>query len=159
VPALETGLEPQRIAELRGEKERLEAALEEAGLATPAVSMDDVAEALRHLPDLSAELRAAPTELKRQAFEAFGPRIAYDKLERRVTISATGSETVANALYNARDLTEEVHRVAQRDIAGARYVPPSDGRIVERIRLNTRRRLSRPEPQIVWPLTCRNASG
>jgi len=62
-------------------------------------------------------------------------RVVYDKVERRIEISATVSEAVAEAFHNAKDLPEEVHGVAQRDIAGARYVPPSDARVVERLRL------------------------
>ncbi len=56
------------------------------------------------LPDLSAELKAAPSKLKRQVFEAFGLRIIYDKLERRIEVSATVSEAVAAAFENAKDL-------------------------------------------------------
>jgi hypothetical protein len=65
-------------------------------------------------------------ELKRQVFEAFDLKVVYDKLESRIEISATVSEAVAEAFSNAKDLPEEVHRVAQRGIAGARYVSPSD---------------------------------
>ena len=67
--------------------------------------------------------------------EAFGLNVVYDKLARRIEISATVSEAVAEAFHNAEDLPEEVHRVAQRDIAGARYVPPIDARVVETLRL------------------------
>jgi len=45
------------------------------------------------------------------------------------------SEAVAEAFHNAKDLPKEVQGVAQRDIAGARYVPPSDAWIVEHVRL------------------------
>ncbi len=109
------------------EKERLEAALEEKDCETPEASMDEIADTLKRLPDLSEELRAAPTELKRQVFEAFQLRIAYDKLERRITISATVSEAVAEAFHNAKDLPQELHRVAQRDIAGAGFEPATFG--------------------------------
>ena len=61
--------------------------------------------------------------------------VRYDKVERRIEISATVSEAVAKAFENAKDLPEEVSSVTTRDIAGARYVPPSDARIVERLRL------------------------
>jgi hypothetical protein len=91
------------------------------------------ADLLSRMPDLSEELRKAPLELKRQVFEAFDLKIVYDKLERRIEISAMVSETVVEAFANAKDLPEEVHRVAQRDIAGARYVPRSYPRIVERV--------------------------
>ena len=76
---------------------------------------------LKRLPDLSAELRKAPVELKRQIFDAFQLRIVYDKVGRRIEISATVSEAVAKAFDKTKGLPEEVQRVAQRDIAGARY--------------------------------------
>ena len=67
-------------------------------------------------------------------FDAFGLLIVYDKLNRRIEISATISETIAEALENAEDLPEEVSSVTRRDIAGARFVPGSDCRIVESYR-------------------------
>jgi len=123
-----------RLAELRDEKGRLEAELAETGSEVPEASFEEIADALKRLPDLSKELRNAPPELKRQVFEAFDLRVIYSKLERRIEISATVSEAVAEAFHNAKDLPKEVQGVAQRDIAGARYVPPSDARVVERMR-------------------------
>ena len=79
------------------------------------------------MPDLSKELKTAPPELKRQVFEAFCLRVVYHKLERRIEISATVSEAVAEAFHNAKDLPQEVHRVAQRDIAGAGFEPATFG--------------------------------
>jgi hypothetical protein len=64
-------------------------------------------------------------------FEAFCLHTLYDKMNRRIEISATITEAIAQALENAKDLPEEVSSVPQRDIAGARYVPPSDARIRE----------------------------
>lgn len=43
-------------------------------------SVEEIAGALRRLPDLSTELRNAPPKLKRQVCEAFGLRVIYDKL-------------------------------------------------------------------------------
>jgi len=63
----------------------------------------------------------------RQILEAFGVRIAYDKVERRIEISATISEAVAKALEKAEDLPEEVSSVARRDIAGAGFEPATFG--------------------------------
>ena len=74
-------------------------------------------------------------KLKRQVFEAFCLQIAYDKPNRRIEISATITEAIAKALENERDLPEEVSNVARRDIAGARYVPRSDARIMQEYRL------------------------
>ena len=68
-------------------------------------------------------------------FEAFCLEVRYDKLWRRIEISATVSEAVAQAFENAKDLPQEVSRVTLRDIAGGRFVPQSDARIVERVRL------------------------
>lgn len=87
------------------------------------------------MPDLSKALQEAPPELKRQVFEAFGLRIAYDKVDRRIEISVTISETVAKALENAKDLPEKVSSVAPRDIAGARFVPQSDAQVTQQYRL------------------------
>ncbi len=66
-------------------------------------------------------------ELKRQVLEAFDLQVVYDKLEKHIEISATVSATVAEAFTNAMDLPEEVHRVAQRDIAGAGFEPATFG--------------------------------
>ena len=60
-------------------------------------------------------------------FEAFCLEVRYDKVERRIEISATISEAVAEALHNAKDLPEEVSSVAQRDIAGAGFEPATFG--------------------------------
>ncbi len=68
-------------------------------------------------------------------FDAFCLLITYDKPGRRIEISATITEAIADALHNAKDLPQEVSSVAQRDIAGARFVPPSDARIKQRYRL------------------------
>jgi hypothetical protein len=60
-------------------------------------SADEIAELLSRMPDLSNELRNAPLQLKRQVFEAFELRVAYDKLEGRIEISATVSEAIIQA--------------------------------------------------------------
>jgi endonuclease III-like uncharacterized protein len=46
---------------------------------------------------------------------------------RRIEISATMSETIAQAFENAKDLPEEVSRVTLRDIAGAGFEPATFG--------------------------------
>lgn len=48
------------------------------------------------IPDPSAALHQAPTELKRQVFEAFGLQVVYDKPSRRIEISATITEAIAD---------------------------------------------------------------
>ena len=88
---------------------------------------EDPAALLARLPDLADALRNAPTELKRQVFEAFCLQITYDKPNRRIEISATITEAIADALQNAKDLPQEVSSVAQRDIAGAGFEPATFG--------------------------------
>jgi hypothetical protein len=60
--------------------------------------------ALERLPDLSRALREASQDTKRLVFDAFDLRVAYDKLERRIQISATVSEAVADMLQKPQDL-------------------------------------------------------
>ena len=79
------------------------------------------------MPDLTTALRDAPPALKRQVFEAFCLEVRYDKVERRIEISATVSEAVAKAFENAKDLPEEVSSVTTRDIAGAGFEPATFG--------------------------------
>jgi hypothetical protein len=56
------------------------------------------------LPDRSEALRDAPTDTKRLVYDAFDLRIVFDKAERRVQISATVTETVADLLERPADL-------------------------------------------------------
>jgi hypothetical protein len=49
----------------------------------------------------------------------------HDKFNRRIEISATITEAIADALEHAKDLPEEVSNVAQRDIAGDSNPRPS----------------------------------
>jgi len=132
IEALEQGIEPQliskRIEKLRKDKEAAEIELRAL---TPAAAdpgpSEDPSALLARLPDLGAALRDAPRELKRQIFEAFCLQITYDKPNRRIEISATITEAVADALQNAKDLPEEVSSVAQKDIAGAGFEPATFG--------------------------------
>ena len=90
---------------------------------------------LARIPDLSEALRDTPPAIKRQVFTSFDLQIAYDKVERRVELSATVSEAVAEAFENAKALQTEGSSVVGTDIAGARFVSRCDARIVERRRL------------------------
>ena len=72
--------------------------------------------------DLTKRLRQASPEVQRQVFEAFELQILYDKAERRIEITATVSEAVANAFEKKRALPKEGSLVVLRDIAGARFV-------------------------------------
>jgi hypothetical protein len=131
IEALEQGIEPQlvrqRIEQLRRDKEAAEHELR-ALTPTPAdTEPDNAAALLARLPDLGKALQQAPPELKRQTFEAFCLQIVYDKPGRRIEISATISEAVAQALQNAKDLPKEITSVAQRDIAGAGLEPATFG--------------------------------
>ena len=136
IEALEQGVEPEliakRIAKLRNDKEKAEIelrALEPRPM--DRAPTEDASALLARLPDLGLALHHAPAELKRQVFDAFQLTITYDKVERRIEISATITEAVAQTLENAKDLPKEVSSVAHRDIAGARFVPRSDGRITQ----------------------------
>ena len=88
---------------------------------------------LKRVPDLSKALAEAAPEIQRQVFEAFDLRITYDKIDRRIEISATVSEAVAEAFENMKALQKEGSQVVARDIAGARYVSRSYPRVIERI--------------------------
>jgi hypothetical protein len=62
-------------------------------------------------------------------------QIAYDKAERRVEVSATVSEAVAEGFENAKALLAEGSSVVVTEIAGAQFVSRYHPRIVERSRL------------------------
>ena len=68
-------------------------------------------------------------------FASFDLQIAYDKVERRVELSATASAAVADAFENAKALQAEGSQVVVTDIAGARFVSRYHPRIVEGTRL------------------------
>jgi len=77
--------------------------------------------------------------LKRQVFEAFCLEVRYDKPGQRMEVSATISEAAAQAFENGKrppagGLSSHSSRVTLRDIAGARFDPQSDARVVERMR-------------------------
>ena len=132
IEALEQGIEPQlvsqRIEKLREAKEAAEIELRDlAPAAADPGPSEDPGELLARIPDLADALRQAPTELKRQVFEAFCLQITYDKPDRRIEISATITEAIADALQNAKDLPQEVSSVARRDIAGAGFEPATFG--------------------------------
>jgi hypothetical protein len=59
------------------------------------------------------------------------------KAERRVELTATVSEAVADAFENAKALQADGSNVVPTDIAGARFVSRYDARIVERVPLAT----------------------
>jgi chromosome segregation ATPase len=102
VQALEKGIEPElvseRIGELRGEKEALEEALAGIGADRQEAEDEELTEQLARIPDLTEALREATPAIKRQVFAAFDLQIAYDKVNRRVELSATVSEAVADCL-------------------------------------------------------------
>ncbi len=73
--------------------------------------------------------------MQRQVFEAFDLQIAYDKVGKRIELSATVSDAVANAFENTRALQKEGSMVVPRDIAGARFVSRYHPRIVAQVAL------------------------
>jgi hypothetical protein len=60
-------------------------------------------------------------------FASFDLQIAYDKVERRVELSATVSEAVADAFEDAKALQMEDSSVVVRDIAGVGFEPTTSG--------------------------------
>ena len=115
ITALERGIEPdligQRIADLRDAKETAE--IELRALTPAAVNSgpdEDPAALLARIPNLAHALQQARPEVKRQVFDAFGLQVTYDKTMRRIEISATITEAIAEALHIAEDLPEEVSR-------------------------------------------------
>jgi site-specific DNA recombinase len=131
VQALEKGIEPElvseRIAELRGEKSALEEALGGIGAERQEAEDEELTEQLGRVPDLAQALRDAPSAVQRQVFEAFDLRIDYDKPGRRVEVSATVSEAVADAFENAKALHKEGLSVVVTDIAGVGFEPTTSG--------------------------------
>jgi hypothetical protein len=131
IRALEKGIEPdlvsERIAELRGEKEAFEEALSELGAQRDEAEEDELAEQLARVPDLTEALRDATPEVQRQVFKAFELQILYDKAERKIEISATVSEAVADAFEKQKALPKEGSLVVVRDIAGAGFEPATFG--------------------------------
>jgi len=131
VVALEDGIEPDlvaaRISELRGDKSALEEALTGMDDDTEEIEADDLTERLGRLPDLTKALEEASPEVQRQVFQAFDLQITYDKAARRVEISATVSEAVADAFENAKALRLEGSQVVVEDIAGAGFEPATFG--------------------------------
>jgi hypothetical protein len=77
--------------------------------------------------------RSHALQAKRQVFEAFELQVVYNKLERRIEISATVSEAVAEAIENAEALREEGLGCLGNDlsvvtgIAGAGFEPATFG--------------------------------
>jgi hypothetical protein len=124
---MEPDLIGARLAKLREAKEKAEIELRALTPVSADSNAADAATLLARLPDLGKALRDAPPAIKRQVFDAFGLQIVYDKLDRRVEISATITEAIAAALENAEDLLEEVLSVTQRDIAGAGFEPATFG--------------------------------
>jgi hypothetical protein len=130
VQALEDGVDAElvmaRIAELRVDRQAAEDALAEIPAVELEAEAEDLTERLMKIPDLTEQLRKAPRDVQRQVFEAFGLEIRFDKAERRIEVSATIAEAVAEAFENTKALRVEGLQVADgvtvSDIAGARFV-------------------------------------
>ena len=131
VQALEKGIEPElvsaRIGELRADKEALEETLAQVGAEREEAEDEELALQLARVPDLTKALAKAPPQIQRQVFEAFELQIAYDKAGGRVELSATVSESVADAFENTKALRREGSVVVPRDIAGAGFEPATFG--------------------------------
>ena len=131
VQALEDGIEPElvtaRITELRADKQAAEDALAELDPDETETENALLQERLGCIPDLSQSLREAPPEVKRQTFDAFDLRIEFDKARRRIEISATIAEGVADAFENTKALQTEGFQVTVNEIAGAGFEPATFG--------------------------------
>jgi hypothetical protein len=107
---------------------------------------EELSEQLARVPDLTKALREAPPDVQRQVFQAFELQILYDNAERRIEISATVSEAVANAFEKKKALPKEGSLVLLKEIAG--------GPIRFSLRLSEDSR-DQPEPLLrltaVWP--------
>ncbi len=88
---------------------------------------DYLTQRLARIPDLARSLRDATPEVKRQTFQAFDLRIELDKAQRRIEISATITEAVAQAFENTKALQTEGLQVTTTDIAGAGFEPATFG--------------------------------
>ena len=131
VQALEDGIEPElvtaRITELRADKQAAEDALAELDPQEAETEDAFLQERLGRIPDLGQSLRDATPEIKRQTFDAFGLRIEFDKAQRRIEISATIAEAVADAFENTKALQTEGFQVTVNEIAGAGFEPATFG--------------------------------
>jgi site-specific DNA recombinase len=135
VQALEDGVDAElvtaRIAELRADRQAAEDVLAEIPAVELEAEADELAERLAKIPDLTEQLRKASRAVQRQVFEAFGLEIRFDKAERRIEVSATISEAVADAFENTETLRVEGLRIADgvtaSDIAGAGFEPATFG--------------------------------
>jgi hypothetical protein len=72
------------------------------------IETDQTAAIVYMIRDGRSQGAGAPPTVKRQVFEAFALEIRFDKVGRRIEISATVSEVVAKAFENAKDLQKEV---------------------------------------------------
>ena len=101
IDALEQGIEPElvgeRIAQLRVEKERAEAAVRDLAPDSVEPDADELIATLSRIPDLSQALRDAPHETEAPGVRGLLLGGRYDKVERHIEISATVSEAVAKA--------------------------------------------------------------
>jgi site-specific DNA recombinase len=131
VQALEDGIEPEivtaRITELRADRQAAQDALDELTPAEIEAEDDYLTQRLARIPDLARSLRDATPEIKRQTFQAFDLRIEFDKAQRRIEISATITEAVAQAFENTKALQTEGLQVTTTDIAGAGFEPATFG--------------------------------
>jgi hypothetical protein len=66
--------------------------------------VEDREDILRRIPDLSQLLRDAPSDVKRQVFDAFGLQITYDKTANKFWLNATITEQLAATLEQVEDL-------------------------------------------------------
>jgi site-specific DNA recombinase len=109
VMAIEAGVDIEivkaRLEELKTDKQAAQTALD--AIPTAEVEDDYLSERLARIPDLTRQLRDATSEIKRLVFQAFELRVEFDKAPGRITVSATVTETVAQAFANTKTLRSE----------------------------------------------------
>ena len=110
---------------MKAQKATAQAAL--GALSTEAIEdeHDYLSERLSRLPDLSAQLRDATPEVKREVFQAFQLRVDFDTGAGRIGISAAVTEAVARTF--AETTTGTLPEVPVADIAGAGFEPATFG--------------------------------
>ena len=123
--AIEAGVDPllvgQRIDALKAERRETEAGFAAAsGISEQAIDIEDAAEVLDSLPDLTGALAAADPELRRRVFDAFRLSVSLDRNARQIHVKAL----VSSAFTKARDLQS---LVANGSIAGAGFEPATSG--------------------------------
>ena len=74
-----------------------------------------------------ADTFSTQPDLQRQVFEAFELEVLYNKAARKIEISATVTEAIANAFEKQKALPKEGSLVLLAEVAGAGFEPATFG--------------------------------